>query len=364
MIYQPLIGLHHNVAQIDFSSMYPAIMVKHNISPETVGRENAPEGLIPRTLLPLLEKRLTIKNILPDLNPNDCRVDLLKKRAAALKWLLVVCFGYLGYKNARFGKIESYEAVTAMSRELMLQAKEVAEDMGFTVLHMYIDSLFVQKSGAQQINHFTPLLEKIAEQTGLSITLDGIYKWLVFPPSKRDSRVPVPNRYFGTFQNGEIKARGIALRRHDTPKFVGDTQMGILRILATSDDPRKKNNEVQEYMRKQIGLLREGRISAEDLMVTQTLSRPLDAYRVSSPTARAARQLEAHGKIVQPGMRIRFLHVYDGSGIRAWDVGDVQIKMVNVKRYIHLLKRAEEEVLNVFEKPTRSASFAFRQVQS
>lgn len=364
MIYQPLIGLHHNVAQIDFSSMYPAIMVKHNISPETVGKENAPEGLIPRTLLPLLEKRLLLKNILLDLNPNDCRVDLLKKRAAALKWLLVVCFGYLGYKNARFGKIESYEAVTAMSRELMLQAKEVAEDMGFTVLHMYIDSLFVQKSGALQINHFTPLLEKIAEQTGLSITLDGIYKWLVFPPSKRDSRVPVPNRYFGAFQNGEIKARGIALRRHDTSKYVANTQMGILRILAASDDPRKKNTEVQEYMRKQISLLKEGKIPTEDLIVTQTLSRPVDAYRVSSPTARAARQLEEYGKIVQPGMRIRYLHVYDGSGIRAWGVGDVQGRMVNVKQYIHLLKRAENEVLDVFEKATRNASFAFRQVRA
>jgi DNA polymerase-2 len=51
--------------------------------------------------------------------------------------LLVVCFGYLGYKNARFGKIESHEAVTAISRELMMQAKEVAKDMGFEVLHMY-----------------------------------------------------------------------------------------------------------------------------------------------------------------------------------------------------------------------------------
>jgi len=364
MIYQPIIGLHTNVAQIDFSSMYPAIMVKHNISPETVGKENALEGLIPRTLRPLLEKRLMLKNILVDLNPNDCRVDLLKKRVAALKWLLVVCFGYLGYKNARFGKIESYEAVTAMSRELMLQAKEIAEDMGYTVLHMYVDSLFVQKNGALKLGHFTDLLENIAEQTGLFITLDGIYKWLVFPPSKRDSRVPVPNRYFGAFQNGEIKARGIALRRQDTPKYVADTQMGILRILATSADPRKKNNEVQEYIRKQINLLKEDRIRVEDLIVTQTLSRPVDAYRVSSPTARAARQLEAHGKNVQPGMKIRYLHVYDGSGIRAWDVGDVQGKMVNVKQYIHLLKRAEEEVLDVFKKATRNASFAFRQVQA
>src|SRR5574338_83043 len=61
LIYQPLIGVHGHVAQIDFSSMYPAIMVKHNISPESVGLEKVPEGLIPKTLQPLLEKRLMLK---------------------------------------------------------------------------------------------------------------------------------------------------------------------------------------------------------------------------------------------------------------------------------------------------------------
>lgn len=364
MIYQPIIGFHTNVAQIDFSSMYPAIMVKHNISPETVGKEQMHEGLIPHTLRPLLEKRLMIKNILLDLNPNDCRVGPLKRRAAALKWLLVVCFGYLGYKNARFGKIESHEAVTAMSRELLLQAKEVAEDMNFEILHMYVDSLFVQKDGAVSIDHFTPLLNKIAERTGLSITLDGIYKWVVFSSSKRDARVPVPNRYFGSFQSGEIKARGIALRRHDTSKFVADTQMDILEILADADEPCKKINEVNEYVKKKIISLKVGRIPVEDLIITQTLSRPVEAYRVSSPTARAARQMEEHGMVVQPGMRIRYLHVYGEIGVCAWGVKDVEIKNVNVKRYIHLLKRAEEEVLDVFEKSTRNVSFAFRPTRS
>jgi DNA polymerase-2 len=142
LIYQPLIGLHRDVAQIDFASMYPSIMVNFNISPETTPLQGQagqalPDGLVPQTLRPLLEKRLTLKNLLLELNPRDCRVKSLKARSAALKWLLVVCFGYLGYKNARFGKIESHEAVTAISRELMMQAKEVAEDMGFEILHMY-----------------------------------------------------------------------------------------------------------------------------------------------------------------------------------------------------------------------------------
>jgi len=361
MIYQPMIGLHHDVAQIDFSSMYPSIMVNWNISPETVNcvatsdlasvvlkplnMEKMSAGLIPQTLRPLLDKRLKLKQLLLELDPRDCRVGALKARAAALKWLLVVCFGYLGYKNARFGKIESYEAVTALSRELLLQSKEIAEEMDFIVLHMYVDSLFVQKTGARHLSHFTPLLEKIAEQTGLSIALDGIYKWLVFPPSKRDLRVPVPNRYFGAFQNGEIKARGIALRRHDTPKYIADTQMGILKILSNANNPREKKYEAQEYMRNKVSLLKECRIPIEDLVISQTLSRPVDSYRVLSPTARAARQLQAHGKNVQPGMQIRYVHIYDGDGVHAWGAGDVERKMVDVKQYLRLLKRAEAEVI-------------------
>jgi len=115
LIYQPTLGVHRDVAQIDFASMYPSIMVHHNVSPETLGKEDPKQGLTPQTLAPLLEKRLKLKELLTDLDERDCQVKVIKQRAAALKWLLVVCFGYLGYKNARFGKIESHEAVTAIS---------------------------------------------------------------------------------------------------------------------------------------------------------------------------------------------------------------------------------------------------------
>ena len=68
-----------------------------------------------------------------------------KQRRDVLKWLLVCCFGYTGYKNARFGKIEAHEAINAMAREKLLVAKEAAEQRGFRVLHALVDSLYVQK---------------------------------------------------------------------------------------------------------------------------------------------------------------------------------------------------------------------------
>ena len=85
LIYQPIIGIHKDVAQIDFASMYPSIMVQHNISPETMGIEHAPKGLIPQTLQPLLEKRLKLKELITNLDERDCQVKVMKQRAAALK---------------------------------------------------------------------------------------------------------------------------------------------------------------------------------------------------------------------------------------------------------------------------------------
>jgi len=345
LVYQPITGIHRNVAQIDFSSMYPAIMVNHNISPETTGKPNAPEGLIPQTLRPLLEKRLAMKKLLTELPPNDCRRKVLKERAAALKWLLVVCFGYLGYKNARFGKLESHEAVTADSRELLLLAKDIAEELGFSVLHMYVDSLFVQKDGLHAPKDFAPLLEAIQHQTGLQIALDGVYRWVAFLPSKRDPRTPVANRYFGVFQDGEIKVRGIAARTHNAPQFISDTQLGLLDILAQSEDPADKIPEAQAYLRKQLERLKQGKVPLQELVVSQTLSRDPTVYRVKSPTARAALQFVQMGRDVRPGMRMRFIYVRGDERVKAWGMpGDTY---VDVEQYILLLKRAANEVLDI-----------------
>ncbi len=348
LIYQPLIGLHGDVAQVDFSSMYPAIMVKHNISPETVGLENAPEGLIPKTLRPLLEKRLMLKNILSDLNPRDCRVGILKARAAALKWLLVVCFGYLGYKNARFGKIESHEAVTAMSRELMLQAKEVAEDMGFTVLHMYVDCLFVQQEGFHRPSDFAPLMNAIEEKTDIPIALEGIFKWVAFLASKRDARVPVPNQYFGAFQDGALKYRGIEMRRRDTTLWVRKIQLKALEVLAGANTPHEFANRVPDVMalmERAKRELRAGRVPLEELIVRQRLSRTLDGYRSPSPAARAALQLQTQGRQPAAGQSVEFLFIHNG--VHAWEMeGRPHPKHLDTKQYCRLLDRAMRTILD------------------
>jgi DNA polymerase-2 len=364
LVYQPLIGLHEDVAEIDFISMYPSIMAHFNLSPETVGVQGedtqpVPElgiqvdqersGLVPETLRPLLDRRLALKKLLAELSPRDCRYKPYKARAQALKWLLVVCFGYLGYKNARFGRIESHQAVTAYSREILLRAKEVAEDLGFTVLHMYVDGLWVQKPGLSKTSDFQPLLEAIAADTHLHIALEGVYRWIVFLPSRLDERVPVPNRYFGVFQDGSLKMRGIEARRRDTPPWITGIQLEILDRLAQA--PRASALPdclpgILSLLRQQLSDLRRGRVALEQLLVSQGLSRELEEYRTPSPAARAAAQLKAVGKHVRPGQRMRFLYTLGEPGVHAWDLPtNPDPRAVDVKRYRTLLLRAVASVL-------------------
>ena len=363
-VYDPIIGLHEDVAEVDFFSMYPSIMVRFNISPETVGTEKKTFetvadlsavvkrealGLIPQTLSPLLEKRFGLKSQLLTLSKFDCRYKNYKAQAAAHKWLLVTCFGYLGYKNARFGKIEAHEAVTAYGREVLLRAKEAAEDMDFRVLHMYVDGMWVQKAGCRQVTDFQPLLDAIKARTSLPIALDGVYKWVAFLPSRQNKKIAVPNRYFGVFQNGEIKTRGIETRRHDTPAFIREMQMQILETLAEAPDASRLVEylpEIRKLIRQRQADLLAGRIPPEKLIVHKTVSRTLDEFRSPSPVSTALEQLQNRGKTLRPGQSVRLIYTLGSSRARAWDLPEpLDPRTVNIPHYRRLLHRAVETVL-------------------
>ncbi len=364
MVYQPTIGLHPHVAEIDFVSMYPSIMEHFNISPETVGKPGAegtfvPElemtidqehrGLVPDTLQPLLEKRIRIKQALAMMDPRDARYQPYQARSSAHKWLLVTCFGYLGYKNARFGRIEAHEAVTAYGREALLRAKEAAEDLGFQVLHMYVDGLWVRREGASRVKDFQPLLEEILDRTGLPVSLDGIYRWIAFLGSRPDPRVPVANRFFGLFQNGKWKLRGIEARRDDTPPWIKQVQQEVLDLLGQAPEADELPDQlprIHDLLREKLTLLRTHQVPLESLLVSQKLSRTLEEYKAPSPSARAAAQLAEIGKEFIPGQRVRFLYTRGRPGVYAWDLPNPpDPARIDTARYEELLVRAAHTVL-------------------
>jgi DNA polymerase elongation subunit (family B) len=213
LVLEPSVGIYENTAEIDFASLFPNIMVTKNISPETVLCECCPDspqkvpfigynicqrrvGLIPRVIGPLIERRMTYKRMADTTIDGG---DYLKMQKV-LKWLLVTSFGYMGFNKARFGRIECHESITAYAREILLQTMEIAEDMGFEVLHGIVDSLWVKGSSDPE-----ELCERVSEIVGIPLELKGHYHWIVFP-SNRNSRVgaiPVFRAHEGRYIEGK-----------------------------------------------------------------------------------------------------------------------------------------------------------------
>ncbi len=279
------------------------------------------------------------------------RREIYNRKQTALKWMLVTCFGYLGYRNARFGRIEAHEAVTAFGRESLLQAKEICEEEGFELLHAITDSLWIRKEGFKE-EEVLKLCQKISEATGITMSLEGIYRWMAFLPSKGNPESPVANRYFGLFRNGKIKARGLAFRRGDTPPLIQEAQLRMLEILAEAkdrDDYRAKIPKILDLLLEYSLMLKDGQAKSKDLAIGKRISQEPSAYKVDSLTALAAQELEDVGIPIHPGEKVRYVIKDAESKDKAERVRPFPLvgpdDTYDVKKYLDLLVKATEEIL-------------------
>jgi DNA polymerase elongation subunit (family B) len=306
------------------------------------------EGLVPRTLRPILELRERLKAAAKEAPPELAA--LYHQRQNALKWMLVTCFGYLGYKNARFGRIEAHEAVTAFGRDKLLTAKEMCEAAGFKILHGLTDCLWIQKVGMTE-RELHELCREISRATGVKLALEGLYRWIAFLPSRQNRERPVATRYFGVFADGQVKARGLICRRRDTPPFIRQAQEALLSSLATTataPDLATLKPELEEMAAGFRQRLQEGGLNPQELVVTRVLSQPLEDYRVDTPTALAMRQLQQARVQVRPGEKVRFVH-RERRGPKELRVQAAPflegLEGYDTNIYLELLERAVAEVM-------------------
>ncbi len=400
-------GILENVAQIDFSQMYPSIMSIHNVSPETINciccsdeeTEHVPEihfricrrrrGIVSDALAHILKRRKYYKDRIKELKREllkfkdrtqqslETEMEMYDHRQSSLKWMLVTSFGYLGYRNAKFGKIESHEAVTAFGRDKILTAKEIAEDLDYRVIHGITDCLFLQlpqpdspeyrdsqqtqqslnteestletqstkseqsapaeeftkpqpaayleeslkgeqassvnlnqSSHERDLHRLETMCKRIGEATGIEMSVEGIYDWVIFLPSRSKPGVSVVNRYFGRFRDGTLRIRGISVRRKDRPVWIKHVQDSFLERMAICKNARELraiHPEMESMFYEFKGKLTERSIPWTDLLLRRTVSKGLEDYAVDGPAPAALRELEPYGIQIQAGEKVKYI---------------------------------------------------------
>ncbi len=325
LVFEPRLGLHDSIGEVDFSSMYPSLMAKYNISAETVLCKCCPAspvripdlnyhictrrvGMVPKTVKLALTKRLTYKRLRDETSDRELR-QVYDRRQTALKWILVTCFGYLGFSNSKFGTVDGHIGVCAFAREAFLKATHIAEDEGFEVVHGIVDSLWLKKQNAT-MEEYRHVCNLITDDIGVPINFEGHYKWIVFLPSIIHPRVSVLNRYFGVMDNGKIKARGLEVRRSDTPRFIYNLQMEMISVLASANNSAEFTQKIPDALRVvknyREKLIRGG-VPIWDLIVTKHLSKNPKHYRQHVSQVIAAEQLVREGVEVHAGNNLAFV---------------------------------------------------------
>ena len=354
IVLEPERGVHENIAVLDFSAMYPNLMIKYNIGPDTFvygecSEEECyiipglgyrfrkhPPGFYKMVLETLLKLRKKVREEMKKLPKDSPEYRVLDERQKALKVLANASYGYMGWVGARWYFREGAEAVTALGRETIRRAIDIAKSLGLKVIYGDTDSLFVTYDEAK-IKEF---IKRVQEELGLEIKVDKLYKRVFFTEAKK--------RYIGLTTDGSIDIVGFEAVRGDWAEIAKEVQEEVAKIVLREG----KVDEAVSYVKDVIRDLREGKIPIEKLVIWKSITKRLEEYSVDAPHVVAAKRLiEAGGKI-EVGDKIGYVIVKGMGKIssRAYPYFLVKdVKNIDSEYYIeHQIVPAALRILSYF----------------
>ena len=327
-VKEPEPGLHENLAVLDFSSLYPTIIISHNVSPETVGCEHeeckrknlAPnkqwfcgkkKGLIPEILKGLFEKRMKMKKQAKKLDKSNPNYALLNAKQQALKILLNSFYGYLLYSRSRFYSREAGSAITAWARQYVQWVGKEAEKAGFGVLYGDTDSEFLAIPKGKTQKDVQAFVESINKQLPgvMNLELEGFFKRGIFVT--KESGEGAKKKYALIDYKGNMKIVGFEYVRRDWSPTAKETQRNVLRAVLEEGNPEK----AVDIVRKVIKRLKEGKVENNELVVFTQIKRPLNKYEAIGPHVAAAKKAIAKGRDVGVGSVIGYIITRSGKSI-------------------------------------------------
>ena len=167
-------------------------------------------------------------------------------------------------------------------------------------------------------------------------------------------------QYFGItlFQNGEIIARGIEIRRHDAPNFIKEFQTELLCTLFDCKDSAQVLSKGYEnallVITRTIDKIMTGEIQLQDLVVTKKLGQGIDKYRSLFPHVSAAILLANRGMKTIAGEDVEYIFTNTNHTNPLYRVapralidekGDFEY---DKEKYRDMLLDAAETVLSIF----------------
>ncbi|HWQ19136.1 MAG TPA: DNA-directed DNA polymerase [Methanotrichaceae archaeon] len=365
-VLMPEKGLVEDVVILDYKSLYPTIMMAHNLCYSTVVSEPLPgletirapsggqfvspkvsPGIVPAVLRELLDQRTETKRLMKQASDDERR--FLDAKQYAMKILLNSFYGYSGYARARLYSLPVANAVTSFGRANILNTKEMIDKIGavyivgdravfeadlldlgadaearrfdLSVVYGDTDSVFVRMIGSGQPSTRDAELigRKIAEAVTshlpepMELVFEAFARRAIFLTKKRYALwvfEPVGQEW-----RDRIKVRGMETVRRDWCGLTSRTLNRCLELILKEG----KVDEAVEYVRSVIDRvsslnLKEDPELLGDLTLTRRYTKSTASYKNKQPHIQLVEKMRRRGgQLPGIGDRVPFVIVRGSS---------------------------------------------------
>eukprot|EP00033_Pygsuia_biforma_P006271 GCRY01006987.1.p1 GENE.GCRY01006987.1~~GCRY01006987.1.p1 ORF type:complete len:597 (-),score=200.00 GCRY01006987.1:27-1724(-) len=381
-VLEPKRGFYDKpITTLDFSSLYPSIMIAHNLcysthmtpqqaqemDPETFVRTptgacfakaTLKQGLLPQILTELLSARKHVKGLLKT-EKDPFKKAVLNGRQLALKISANSVYGFTGATTGKLPCLEISSSVTAYGRQMIDHTKNLVEETysiknGYAhnaeVVYGDTDSVMI-KFGVDNVEESMALGEKAA--TFVSDTF-------VKPIRLEFEKVYFPylliskKRYAGLFWTNpkkwdKLDCKGIETVRRDNCPLVSGVVSRCLDLLLMERDVQGAINHAKTV----VADLLQNKIDISQLVVTKSLAK--EEYAAKQPHVELAERMRKRdaGSAPQLGDRVAYVIVQGPKGARAYEKSEDPIFVlennVPIDTQYYLQQQLTNPLMRIFE---------------
>ncbi|AFM98938.1 DNA polymerase type-B delta catalytic subunit [Encephalitozoon hellem ATCC 50504] len=346
-VIEPKRGFYNKpVSVMDFTSLYPSIMISNNLCYTTLltkeqyrvlGGIRTPtdnyfcsaerkKGLLPRILVDLLESRKKIKEELKK-EKDPALKACLNGRQLAVKLCANSLYGFTGASKGKLPCFEISQSVTGFGREMINFTKNLIEENfskknGYThdsvVIYGDTDSVMIDFN-EEDLGRVFEMSKRISEFVTskfvrpVSLEFEKVYYPYLLINKKRYAGL----LYSNPDSPSKIDTRGIETVRRDNCGLVKEAVETVLEMILYQRNVEKAKRFVKDVVRD----LYLGKIDLSLLVISKSLTKAGDKYGSRQAHVELAEKLRKRDESTAPvlGDRVPYVIVKKGKGIAAYE---------------------------------------------
>ncbi|MCB9359593.1 hypothetical protein H6503_06705 [Candidatus Woesearchaeota archaeon] len=332
-VIDPVPGVYDDVAIIDLTPLYPQLIIKHGISPDTM--ECSIDGA--KGVLPLILEDISARIDRIELALSKTSNDNLERRRNILTRISNYFYEYLNNHYSRWFSKELLERINTIAKQninTMIIEINKKNSVTFSDYHeLYVELKETEKGLVENLHNKFPESEKIC--------IDEIAKRALFLP-----RLETSNKKRFAYYTDTGKVINYNIIKYSYPQFVKDLLNDTMRSILID----KNKSEIIEDVRYSIMQLLKKEIPLKDLVITSKLTRDIGYYHERTIQHHIIKALHGKGRKVSKGNRIGYVvaELDEPVSRRSFLLEDMHNKTYDPDYYLEkILLPVLEDILNL-----------------